>query len=342
MVKMSGSLSKLAEALHARQFPEIPSDKVFLEVDGEAIKRKLRLEERGRDRGKNDQPPTMSRQLDDVEQEICNIIASQLRDAETTFNNEMRSYADRLSTASLSPPMEIDLRSRNAIATFRAEAENELLQLELVRSISSIAFSGSIVSDDDGLRRPAHYPGRSRAFLQYGILAILLLFEIICNACFLGQGDDYGLAGGAVTALTVSFLNIGASYMLGLLGIRQLAHRNVLRKLGGLLLLGLWIGLDGWLNTMLAYFRELSTRNELAAAREAMTLALGGPGHLADFKSWVLLSIGIFFGFLALLDGYFAADRYPRTTAGSIDVTATRRIPISGGTWRRRGLYPGS
>jgi hypothetical protein len=164
---MSSPFVKLAETFRTRPFPQIPSDRVFLEIDGEAIKRKLRLEERGRDRGRNDQPPTTSRQLDDIEQEVCNIIAGQLRDAEATFNNEMRSYADRLSAASLSTSTtEIDLESRNAIAAFRTEAENELLRLRSAAThfIESLQWLHDFRRENKLQQRPAHYPEVGKRF----------------------------------------------------------------------------------------------------------------------------------------------------------------------------------
>lgn len=292
----------------------MPSDRTFLEIDPEPIKRMLRLEERGRDRGRNQQPPTTSVQLDDIEQEICNAIASELRNSEDTFNSEMRVYADRLSAANLATSeTEVEIASRDAIATFRTEAQTESFELKAKATdyIESIRWLHEFRSQS-ALRRPAHYPEKASKFFMYGVLSILFLLEIAANAYFLGKGDEYGFAGGSITATTVAFLNVGLSYLVGRIGLRQLWHRQISRRIIGVTCLSAWALFAGWLNTMLAYFRELSERGDVAAAtRDAATLAINGPGDLTDAKSWFLLAIGVFFAFIALLDGLFSDDLYP-------------------------------
>jgi hypothetical protein len=76
---------------------------------------------------------------------------------------------------------------------------------------------------------------------------------VFLNGFFLAKGNELGYLGGAVEAFTFALLNVGVSFLIAAAGVRELNHRNLLRKLFGL------ISLLGYLALTIASISLLPT-----------------------------------------------------------------------------------
>ncbi|HXW28265.1 MAG TPA: hypothetical protein VEK55_02795, partial [Xanthobacteraceae bacterium] len=146
---------------------------------------------------------------------------------------------------------------------------------------------------------------------KVGILLWLFVFEMILNGFFLAKGSELGYLGGAVEALAFALVNIGVSFLIGAVGMRELNHRNYFRKFCGLLSLVAYVVLTIGLNLALAHYREVSGSLVADAGHEVLLRLHADPLGITDLKSWLLFGIGILCSLIALGDAYLIFDPYP-------------------------------
>ena len=93
--------------------------------------------------------------------------------------------------------------------------------------------------------------------------------------------------------------------------MRQLNHRNWLRKLFGLCALVCFLVLVVLLNLALAHYREVSGSLVSDAGREVLARLQAAPLAIADVKSWLFFALGILCALIAFGDAFLIFDPYP-------------------------------
>ena len=148
-------------------------------------------------------------------------------------------------------------------------------------------------------------------FLKIAFLFFLFVVETYINGVFLAKGNELGLLGGVVEALVFAVLNVVVRFFLGLLGVRQINCRGIVRNLVGIISIVSWFVFAIGLNLALAHYREISgVLYEDAGAQVLKRLAIS-PTGLSDIKSWLFFALGCVFSTAALIDGIFYTDRCP-------------------------------
>ena len=131
------------------------------------------------------------------------------------------------------------------------------------------------------LKRAAHWASGGNLTVKVGVLLVLFVFEVFLNGFFLAKGSELGYLGGAAEAFTFALLNIGVSFLIAVVGVRELNHRNPLRKLFGFFALLCYLFLLVAINLSLAHYREVSAELITDAGREVLlrlkTMPLGSP-----------------------------------------------------------------
>ena len=89
---MLSSIRRLREFLNEAPHDYRASTNPFLDFEIEKVKKEMRLVERGRERGNRGEPPTGSKPLDEVEQEIVRRISEQHKEDTRTYHNNLESY----------------------------------------------------------------------------------------------------------------------------------------------------------------------------------------------------------------------------------------------------------
>jgi gas vesicle protein len=140
----------------------------------------------------------------------------------------------------------------------------------------------------------------------------LILVEGIANSVLFAQGTDHGYIGGFMLAALFSCLNVITAYLLGKVPIRYIFHSNLIYKLLGFAIVLLTIA---WLCLVALSIGHIRDALQVVGSENAPEVALQtmllSPTELKDIYSWLLFSISITFGIVAVFDGVKSSDLYP-------------------------------
>jgi len=301
-----------------------PSILSFLQLNVNKVAKDLKLAKRGSERGKKDEPATDSVIFDNVENEVLEFAEGEIKNAHAALLDDLSIYAQRIHALDLEGRFSvIEAAAMNGISSFRSEVKRGQNQLSLVgQRLHNLKEEMADFKNRNSLKRTAHYPHTAGKILQWGIIALLFLAEIVGNSYFLAKGSAYGLIGGFAEAVIIAFLNIGVSITIGMYGLQQLWHRAPGRKFIGFLSLILWVAFAGVFNLLVAHYREAAGAFLDGGGKIALTAIQSNPLGLTDFQSWVLFGIGALFAFIALVDALSMDDLYP--FYGKLDRTHER------------------
>lgn len=288
----------------------IPTAAVFPSIDSEKIAREMKLEDQGKSRGRQNQPPTDTKDFDHIETGIIERIEELRRKGLENFETNRRVYNERLARAGYATK-EVDIAAGNAKGDFGKLVQFWQSRIEATRERLYDTYRWrERFREVNRLERPAkEFEGWIRVFA----LAIVLIgIEAGINAYLFSQGNEFGLLGGILAAVIVSVVNVGGSAMLGYMA-RYIHRRNWLLKFGGLLFVLIWIAYAVVLNLGVAHFRDglESGVHWRDAAEAAVPALLASPLHLASIESWLLVGIGALISTLAFRKGWHTDDPYP-------------------------------
>ncbi|WP_181700198.1 hypothetical protein [Chthonobacter albigriseus] len=306
-------MSRLVKGVRREPFDVRPSTELFPDLDPDRVAADLQLAARGRERGEKNEPPAVSDALDEVESRIVERVESAQKAAHAVLLDQLQVFSERLSSLDLEGRFgAIRHAAPAAVSEFRAEAATGRDELHGLRrtlrehEAEKVAFKAR-----HRLDRSPRPPTVGMQALKYGLLALLLVFETLVNGSFLAKGSATGLLGGTTEALGFAFLNVLASFMMGRLGLPELVHRNLFRKLVGLLTVAAWLAFAIALNLALAHYREVAETLDAEGGRLVMERLKTAPFDMGDVKSWLFFAIGFFFSVIAFLDGFATVDPYP-------------------------------
>jgi hypothetical protein len=286
-------------------------------IDTVAIAERLNLDQVGASRGAQGLPAASAAQLDGIEQQITQAIESEWTWNGNDLINNLRAYAQRLIEFSVSTELaRLDLIAKNTLtrlrdANNRAEAELGPMREHYIACRDEL----SDFRKRHRLRRTARH--KSGRWTTLGLLAVLIGIESAFNGVFFAKGSDFGLLGGVVVAIAISFINVVIAFFLGLFPMRWINHRNLAVKLCGLILsiagFAVLVGLHGFS----AHYRDaMAAVGEDKAMATALQTLKATPYVLADLNSYYLFGLGLLWAFFAVWKGYNFDDPYPRYGAG--------------------------
>jgi len=198
------------------------------------------------------------------------------------------------------------------VSEFRAEAAQGRDELHrLRRHLRDLELERDEFQRRNKLKRTARWASGGNLTLKVGVLLAVFVFEVFLNGFFLAKGSELGYLGGAVEAFTFALLNVGGSFLIAVAGVRELNHRNLFRKLFGLLSLLCYVALALGLNLALAHYREASGSLVSDAGREVLLRLQASPLAIADVKSWLFFGLGILCSLIAFADAFLIFDPYP-------------------------------
>ena len=307
LAKLRGMLDRPAHAYRA-------STETFTDLDIQRLAGSLTLAERGTARGAEERPAADETAFDAVEAEIVETVTAAQKLAHDELENQLTGFRARL--------IDLDFEARFAgikdvaqsgLADLKAEQQMGLDDLHGLRR--ELAEAEEYLTDfrrQHRINRPAKINTRLGTTLRWLIIAAILLGELITNGYFLSRGAELGLIGGILQAALFAFLNVGVPLLIAIKGLPFLTHRNYLAKLWGLFWLAFFLVFTLVLNLGLAHYREAGAESLQGAGLVVMQRLQTAPLGLADFESWVLFGLGVFFSVIALIDGYGLNDAFPK------------------------------
>ena len=274
---VSSALARLVGGLKREQHDYRASLEVFPALNIGKLAADLAVGRLGAERGAEEAPVSDSAALDDVEGRIVERVEAEKNSAHGVFLDELHLYKERLSGLDFEGRFAtIRQAAPAAVSEFRAEAAQGRDELHsLRRHLRDVEAERDDFRRRHRLTRAARWAAGGNLTLKIGILLSLFVFEVFLNGFFLAKGSELGYVGGAAEALTFALLNIGVSFLAGAVGVRELNHRNYMRKVFGLLSLICYLAIAVGLNLTLAHYREAA--GSFVSRRRA-----GGAGAIAD------------------------------------------------------------
>lgn len=306
-------LTRLVGLLKQPQHDYSPDTGIFLDLDTDQVALDLRLAEKGTARGRENMPPTDAKGFDDVENQIIERIERHKQAADKLYLDYLHTYDGRLAALNFEERFfVIQQAAPEAVGEFKAEAglgRDDLRALRL--RLRDFEVERKNFRKKHGLTRPAYISTPGKTLLKVGILAVLFVIEVVINGSFLAQSNLGGYLGGAVQAVSFAALNIVASFLCGLVAVRQIIKRNVFFKFIGFLSLLLYLVFAVLLNLTLAHLREIPPTLNADVGQLVLEQMTKQPHILHDINSWVFFGIGFIFSLIALADGILFTDPYP-------------------------------
>lgn len=319
------ALSRLLEGVRRPAHDYRASIQAFPDLDVNRVASEMSLEDAGRERGERDEPATGSVAMDDVEARIIERIESERKAAHAAAEDELRTYAERLSA--------LDFEGRFAgirqaapacIGEFKAEVAKGLNSLHgRRRDLGEAERAHGKFRERNRLERDAKVPSPQWHFMKLALIGFLFVVEAALNGSFLAKGNEQGLLGGFTEAFGFAFVNIGFAVLLAK-GVAQIAHRSVFRKFVGLVALAVYGCVATGLNLSLAHYREVTASMAEGGGRLVMQRLQTTPFALDDFNSWIFFAIGLLFSIIAFFDSLSMSDAYPGFTAMQKDLIKKR------------------
>lgn len=291
------------------------STDLFRALDVDKVVARLDLSAKGTEHGSQNLPDSNDQNFDEVEKAILDLAHKEYDHNKKIFEAHKLTYRmryDRLSNASDYRKIEID--ARNTISDFRKQVDEGRSQLHIVEEpLKETSDERRLFKKKHKLERTAHYSDSGSVVWRCGLIAFLFLLEAFANTGLLAKGSDFGWTGGFTQAILIAFLNIGVAAVTGYLGLRQLWHRNWLRKLLGVLWLSGWVVFTLGFNLLVAHYRDVSKAliTDPGIPQQIINEFLANPIGLNDFLSWILCGIGVLFALIAVLDTLYVDDLYP-------------------------------
>ena len=289
-----------------------------MQIDVEKVSKDLGLVDKGKERGGHGLPRTSAVEPDEHEQAVTNQILGALGLAKNEYDLNLRSYNERLKGLNLDArSSEIRTEARGAVSDFDTEHHSGADALYRLRlNVLDAQRELEEFKADRGIRRLAHYP-ESKVF-YLGIIALLLLLEVILNGSVFSVGHEFGLIGGIGFAALIAFLNV---IVLGIIG--STCFRLVRQPAGGIRAFGylaipIYLVFVTSLSLLGAHLRNAISKATDEYATLALETFLANPIAIESATSvlFVIMTIafalGAAFDFLKMDDpifGYGERDR---------------------------------
>lgn len=142
-------------------------------------------------------------------------------------------------------------------------------------------------------------------------LVVPLVVESLLNGNFFAEASDFGLVGGAATAVIISALNIALGFFMGVGPARYCQHVRSSHLFWALPAYAGMIALIVLFNLAVGHYREMLIANPDARSVQVMPRLLESPFAIYDLKSVALVIIGCIVAFVAATKGYSAFGSYP-------------------------------
>ncbi len=307
------ALARLVGGLKREQHDYRASLEIFPALDVAKLASDFAVAKVGAQRGAKEEPSSDSVSLDDVESRIVERVEAEKNSAHGILLDELHLYKERLSGLDFEGRFAtIRQAAPAAVSEFRAEAAQGRDELHsLRRHLRDVEAERDDFRSRHRLTRTARSAVGGSLTLKVGILLSLFVFEVFLNGFFLAKGSELGYVGGAAEALVFALLNIGVSFLAGAVGVRELNHRNYIRKLFGLASLMAWLAFVVGLNLTLAHYREAAGAFVSDAGQEVLVRLRTAPLGIIDIKSWLFFGIGMLCSLIAFGDSYLIFDPYP-------------------------------
>ncbi len=283
----------------------------FPRVDVAALADELEVKQHASQEGRRDRPERADSKLDSHQRAIVGSIDEMLNEARRNAEEQLNTITVRLGgvdpASALSAVRNLPIDTEMQIERAKGDFHDRLVtlrqhELEMIRELNYFQTAND-------LHRIAEYPRSD--ILHWAVVGALVLIESIANSFFFAGGSDLGLIGGALQAMLISCVNIGAALLSGMYAFRNMHHVNPVRHHFAAAGTAAFVAFMIFFNFATAHYRAQLGIDPVTAIVKALASLFRNPFAINDFDATVLLCVGIIFSIAAALKGYMADDRYP-------------------------------
>ena len=311
--------------------------------DARSLAARFRLAERGRERGKRNQPPSDQPDPDRVETEVISACDKNFIDQRDAYSKRRRLLQEQIAAVE-DPGADGGMVAREACRALEDGLAKELPELEAAaRDAQKSVDEVRDFKRAHALDREARVAANST--WSWGILLAMVLGETLVNGLFFGANMAGGLFGGTSYAVLISVINVLVFGGIAAAAVRWISHRDPLRRVTGVAgLAAIALVAVVW-NLLVAHYREALADDyppepapavvaaapaasqgdqqraaaaqcwqgdtEAAADGEAVCLLLSQWFSLHGFQSYMLLLIGMAMCAGAAVKLWGMTDPYP-------------------------------
>jgi hypothetical protein len=286
-----------------------PGAAVFPDIDTERLRSEMKLAEKGRDRGRENQPAADALSLDSVEIAAVAEMERLRRAGLENYEANKRIFSDRLARGE-EARREVTTGSDKARGDFLATAHMAHSQMvDPARRVTDAYAHLLRFREENDLVRPSDAPS------LLPLIALVVFFALVeagLNSSLLGASHEMGLLGGALLAIIIALANIAFSAFFG--GqIRWLNHARILGKLRGLVTFLGFVVFAVTFNLVVGHLRDAldGAATLEAAARTAFAAFIALPYGVESAMSWLLVLIGLVVSIFTAFKAYHSFDPYP-------------------------------
>jgi len=322
----------LLQAVFRPKHDYLPGTEVLPEIDLHRLKSELALAAKGEEDGGRDFPRAADDALTETEiriqtkfKQLRQEAISRTQQAAEVYESRMRAQAvaaDEARLRAMPGEAKIDLSAQ-------ATTEIDFLSRQRVEVRRRDQDFREFKSQQKIKRAPK--PPISKV-LAAGITGIAVAVELMFNAYLFQVGNELGYLGAVFEALMVPILNVTATFLIVMYGVRQINRRELYRKIIGWVTLFFWLfGMFGF-NLLVAHYRDaLGTMITGEAGVFALDHFLRAPLGLIGINSWAILLIGVMVSVVVFLEAWRWDDPIPgygdveRARVNAVDEFNTKR-----------------
>ena len=316
------ALSSLKTSASSSPFDEGTGE--FLPIDINTAKENLSLAKRARENGAEGVPTLTRVNKDTMATEIDSYIEHLVLIAKDKFVERMRAIDDlnkaQSQGGSKQSITEIYENGKSELKKTARDRYNTLFSAKRKWVLGEQEYSA--FRSNNKRVGPARYPDDKIKI--FGIIFLISIIEIFTNAYALGDAHPSGPVGVVLEIMMFAVANIGVSFLLGCYVWRYFYHVNVIKKSCALIVALPMMSFIVLLNFLLAHYRDAIAKLansdlgafEIEASMQqlgaiATTTLFQNPLALEDFKSYLLLFVGMLASIFAIMKSFDLDDPYP-------------------------------
>ena len=319
---MAFKIGELLSSLSNSASPFDDGSGEFLPIDVEVAKKNLKLAERARENGEKSVPSATTSRKDAMAVEIDTYINHLVLMAKDKFVDRLKAIDElsKVQSGSLQYITEIYENARAELKTTAREHYNSLFTAKREWVLGEAEFAA--FREKHNRIGPARYPSNKTKI--FGWIFLITIVEIMTNAYALGAAHPSGPIGVILEIFMFGIANVGVAFLLGCYIWRYFFHIASAQKILAIVLALPMMCFIVFLNFFLAHYRDAISKladNDLSAL-QMMTLMqkLGGqardtliqnPLVMDDFKSYLLLFVGLLASIFATKKSFELDDPYP-------------------------------
>lgn len=323
-----GQFAEILSALKGTRQSVIPTAQPFPVVDWEELARRLKLEAKGTDLGKQERPSSTAPQPDPIEAEIDSEIERRAREALSEYQGQNGIYEARIRQAAITGQhsVAIEAAGSNTLADFSTSVINDRNHLHSARQ--QVVETTAALREFKTRHRLLRPPSLSGKWQEVGVISgliVLASIEVILNGTFFAKGSETGLIGGITQALVLSVFNVGGAAAYGFLGLPRLFHRSAAWKAVGIVSTALWVAWTIGINLAIGHFRDLYSLHGDNVTMSMLITEMSHPLLMRDVQSTILSGLGIMLAVVAVVHLAVSRELYPGYAAVGARASAAIR-----------------